>query len=119
MMTTTLGDSIAMHQYRAWWQPVRRWLHNALHGVAVQQETAAIVAPACIRVRHRAAFAGRSPQAVRPAALTPFVVTSQPIELPRRRAFVHCDPSDHRRAVIGGSFAEVCAALERLEAQSH
>jgi len=118
MMTTTLGDSIAMHQHRAWWQPVRQWLHNALHGAqAVPSEE--IAAPACIRVRHRAAFAGRAPTAVRPAALTPFVVGSQPIEVPRRRAFVHCDPSDHRRAVIGGSFAEVCAALERLEAQSH
>lgn len=116
MMITTLTASIAMHQYHAWWQPVQRWLRGALQRPQAQPELAQ-PAPACIRVRHRAAFAGRSPVAVRPAALTPFV--SRTAEAPRRRAFVRCDPSDHRRAVIGGSFAEVCAALERLEAQSH
>lgn len=116
MMTSTLVASIAMHQCNAWWLPVRRWLHNAIHREAVTQEP--VAAPACIRMRHRAAFAGRAPASVRPTALTPFM-SSRLDTPPRRRAFVHCDPSDPRRAVIGGSFAEVCAALERLEAQSH
>jgi hypothetical protein len=117
MMISTLTASIAMHNYGTWWQPVRRWLHNAIHGqpAAVQE---AVAAPACIRVRHRAAFAGRAAANVRPTALTPFM-SSRPEATARRRAFVHCDPSDPRRAVIGGSFAEVCAALERLDAQSH
>lgn len=36
----------------------------------------------------------------------------------RRRSFwMSQDPHDCRRAVIGGSFAEVCAALDRMAAQ--
>ena len=33
-----------------------------------------------------------------------------------RRFWMTLDPHDRRRAAIGGSFAEVCAALERLAA---
>lgn len=33
-----------------------------------------------------------------------------------RRFWMTLDPQDRRRAAIGGSFAEVCAALERLAA---
>jgi hypothetical protein len=33
-----------------------------------------------------------------------------------RRFWMTLDPQDQRRAAIGGSFAEVCAALERLAA---
>lgn len=34
----------------------------------------------------------------------------------RRRCWVRVDPRDRGHAAIGGSFAEVCAALERLAA---
>lgn len=33
-----------------------------------------------------------------------------------KRFWMTLDPQDRRRAAIGGSFAEVCAALERLAA---
>ncbi len=33
-----------------------------------------------------------------------------------KRFWMTLDPKDRRRAAIGGSFAEVCSALERLAA---
>ena len=55
--------------------------------------------------------------------LTPFRVAAAgsagPARGPRRQArpfWMTLDPRDRRRAAIGGSFAEVCAALERLAA---
>lgn len=37
--------------------------------------------------------------------------------LERRPFWIRVDRHDRRRAAIGGSFAEVCAALERLAAE--
>ncbi|HEU4460608.1 MAG TPA: hypothetical protein VFR90_15920 [Methylibium sp.] len=40
-----------------------------------------------------------------------------PARLRRRAFWMRVDPKDPRRAAIGGSFAEVCAALEALAAE--
>jgi hypothetical protein len=58
--------------------------------------------------------------------LTPFGASSRaraiahpsvpPRRLPARRFWITLDPHDRRHAAIGGSFAEVCAALEQLAA---
>lgn len=118
MTSLTPSASVAMHAYRGLWEPVQRWLRDAFQRPEPVPGATA-TEPACIRVRGQAVFAGRTPASVRPASLTPFLSGGRGAAAPRRRAFLHCDPNDHRRAVIGGSFAEVCAALERLEAQSH
>ncbi|MET0209325.1 MAG: hypothetical protein ABW220_09800 [Burkholderiaceae bacterium] len=36
-----------------------------------------------------------------------------------RRFWIRVDPRDHRHAAIGGSFAQVCAALEKLAAEEN
>jgi hypothetical protein len=60
--------------------------------------------------------------AARVRPLTPFraeAVRASAVHGARRAArhfWMTLDPQDRRRAAIGGSFAEVCAALERLAA---
>lgn len=49
----------------------------------------------------------------RQAGATTPVAGSPPV---RRRCWVRVDPRDRGHAAMGGSFAEVCAALERLAA---
>jgi hypothetical protein len=116
------------------WSPLRRIWRAALgapglagSGTAVVPRSAAQVAPVVFRspamrpVRHQ-------PSVLRQPAqpLTPFRVVSAgsvacagPARGQRRKArpfWMTLDPRDRRRAAIGGSFAEVCAALERLAA---
>ena len=107
----------------------RDGLANApLHrGTAVLLRPAVQVAPVIFRTpalrpaRHQ-------PSALRQPVhpVTPFRVASvasaacaAPACGPRRKArpfWMTLDPRDRRRAALGGSFAEVCAALERLAA---
>lgn len=95
------------------WNPLRRWW----------QATFAVSAPATVRPLHfrRPATRAHVTRTGTPRPLTPFggprpdrgVAGAQ---RSARRFWMTLDPEDQRRAAIGGSFAEVCAALERLAA---
>lgn len=60
----------------------------------------------------RAVRGSRSAPSVRPAALTPFAV-----QMARPTLKLKLDQRDARRAVIAGSMAQVCDALDRLVAR--
>lgn len=93
--------------------PLRRWWYAAF-------APAEPVLPATMpRVFKRREPQGRPRRllahmgmAARP--LTPFGVGSRGVA---RRFWITVDPQDKRRAALGGSFAEVCAALEGLAAE--
>jgi hypothetical protein len=100
------------------WNPLRRWW------------LAGLIAPkavASVEFRQPALRAARRPPAVAPPMarpLTPFrqdavSPTGSTVHSARREArrfWMNLDPQDRRRAAIGGSFAQVCAALESLAA---
>lgn len=94
--------------------PLRRWWQAAFAPAAVPA-----VAFRLPPTRPRRTV-GMTARAARP--ITPFraAPTSRgSVEGARRAArrfWMTLDPQDQRRAAIGGSFAEVCAALERLAA---
>lgn len=96
------------------WSPLQRWWRT--EGTAP-----AAPLPQVFRRPTRAArVAAASGRARQP--LTPFAVrpgASRAVHGARRAAqrfWMTLDPQDQRRAAIGGSFAQVCAALERLAA---
>jgi hypothetical protein len=100
------------------WNPLRRWW---LAGPCAPKTVAAV------EFRQPALRAARQPSPVvlsTPRPLTPFrQVTvalpgnsSQGARREARRFWMNLDPQDRRRAAIGGSFAQVCAALESLAA---
>lgn len=101
--------------------PLRRWWQTTF----VQEVPAAV--PALVFRRSRARPVGRSRGCAAmplstPAPLTPFRtrpaanVAVKSHGHAARRFWMTLDPQDQRRAAIGGTFAEVCAALERLAA---
>lgn len=98
--------------------PLRRWWQTTF----VQEVPAAV--PALV-FRHSMArpagrARGRAPMPL--TSLTPFrtrPAAPTAVDGARRAArrfWMTLDPQDQRHAAIGGSFAEVCAALERLAA---
>lgn len=104
--------------------PLRRWWRTTF----VQEFPAAVPALVFRRPRARPASRARlrstvpcSP-ATPLAPLTPFrtrPARDVAVDGARRAArhfWMTLDPQDRRHAAIGGSFAEVCAALERLAA---
>lgn len=97
-------------------KPLRRWWQTTFQATAPAAVPALVFRPPALRVRPVGAA-----QRLRP--VTPF--RAQPpraaagIDSARRAAkrfWMTLDPQDQRRAAIGGSFAEVCAALESLAA---
>lgn len=101
------------------WSPLQRWWR------AEADEPAAPLPQVFRRPAARASRAGAGVGAslIRPRQpLTPFAVRPGPARAVQgarraaRRFWMTLDPLDRRRAAIGGSFAEVCAALERLAA---
>jgi hypothetical protein len=110
------GDSEMMKML---WSPLRRWW-RAEADVPVTPLPQVFRRPA---PRSTRAGAGIGSSLIRPRqALTPFAVRPVPSRAvlgarrAARRFWMTLDPQDRRRAAIGGSFAEVCAALERLAA---
>lgn len=96
--------------------PLRRWWQAAFAPAAPAGVPASVW-------RRRPVSPGRvSAQRAGARPLTPFggrPSQSDPVAGARRAArrfWMTLDPQDRRRAAIGGSFAEVCAALERLAA---
>ena len=98
------------------WSPLQRWWRT--EGAAPHAPLPQVFrrpARAAARVVERSPGGARQP-------LTPFAVrpgTSRAVHGARRAAqrfWMTLDPQDRRRAAIGGSFAQVCAALERLAA---
>ena len=101
--------------------PLRRWWQTTF----VQEIPAAL--PPMVFRRSRLRLAGKARmRAGLPFSplnpLTPFRVrpasnaTAGSARRGARRFWMTLDPQDQRRAAIGGSFAEVCGALERLAA---
>lgn len=96
------------------WSPLRRWWQAAFAA-----PVPATVQP-LLRFR-RPATRSSGPKAGGARPLTPFGVPMPGgrvavAQRAARRFWMTLDPEDQRRAAIGGSFAEVCAALERLAA---
>ena len=100
------------------WNPLRRWWQTAFQAPAPAAIPALVFRQPAFRARPASAVAPR------PRPVTPF---RAPLPLARavgidgtrraaRRFWMTLDPEDRRRAAIGGSFAEVCAALESLAA---
>jgi hypothetical protein len=100
------------------WNPLRRWWAADDLRMTPAPIRAAAGVPALVR---RRADPQRPVPRSRP--LTPFSAAAStphaPVAAARqaaRRFWMTLDPEDRRRGAIGGSFAEVCAALERLAA---
>lgn len=94
--------------------PLRRWWQAAF-----APDTPAFVptlSALSIRRPPPRPTAGRGRRSAAPFTAYP---AGRPVDNARcaaRRFWMTLDPQDRRRAAIGGSFAEVCAALERLAA---
>lgn len=104
------------------WNPLRRWFMSAFEAPAPARPL--VFRPPAVRARRI------PPAPVQPAArpVTPFRPVAQALptdlrhEAARREAqrfWLTLDPDDRRRAAIGGSFAQVCAALETLAEVEH
>lgn len=99
------------------WNPLRRWWQTAFEAPAPAAVSPVVFRPSLAR---RGAVVASLAQRARP--VTPFraPATRTPAADVARRAarrfWMTLDPEDQRRAAIGGSFAEVCAALEKLAA---
>jgi hypothetical protein len=97
------------------WSPLQRWWR--MEGVAP-----ATPLPQVFRRPARAARVAEAASDRARQPLTPFAVrpgAARAVHGARRAAqrfWMTLDPQDQRRAAIGGSFAQVCAALERLAA---
>lgn len=92
------------------WNPLRRWWTTG---------SSAPAPVAALPVYRPAVRSVRSPRPPASRPLTPFHVGPGAVQGARRAAcrfWMTLDPQDRRRGAIGGSFAEVCAALERLAA---
>ena len=95
--------------------PLRRWWQMAFAAPA------SAVMPA-LQFRHPARRAGIATTATLPRPVIPFRASARRAggvdgaRRAARRFWMTLDPDDQRRAAIGGSFAEVCAALEKLAA---
>lgn len=101
------------------WNPLRRWWLSAFEAPAPAAVPAIVFRRAAPRLSGRAAVAATA----RGRPVTPFragpSVPARGVDGARsaaRRFWMTLDPQDRRRAAIGGSFAEVCAALEKLAA---
>lgn len=102
------------------WNPLRRWWQTAFEAPA----PAAVPAIAFRRPAAPSWLGAAAPTAPRGRPVTPFrarsgAVPGRGVDGARhaaRRFWMTLDPQDRRRAAIGGSFAEVCAALEKLAA---
>ncbi len=101
--------------------PLRRWWQTAF----VQEGPATVAALVFRRPAVRSAGRPRDRPGLSPVPLTPLTpFRTRPAAdaavdgalRAARRFWMTLDPQDQRRAAIGGSFAEVCAALERLAA---
>lgn len=101
------------------WNPLRRWWATGDGPTAASPALPAGPVPALLR---RRALPSRRPAVPGAAArpVTPFGGATRP-EAPTaaarraaRRFWMRLDPEDRRHGAIGGSFAEICAALERL-----
>jgi|GEM_PF-3199475 hypothetical protein len=94
------------------WNPLRRWWTTGFDAVAPV---------ATVSFRRPAVRSARLPTPAVGRPVTPFRVAAasgsvQGARRAARRFWMTLDPQDRRRGAIGGSFAEVCAALERLAA---
>ncbi len=94
------------------WNPLRRWWMTSFDAAAPA---------AAVAFRRPPVRSGRLPQPAASRPVTPFraAVAGPSVPAARRAArrfWMTLDPQDRRRGAIGGSFAEVCAALERLAA---
>ena len=96
------------------WSPLQRWW-------CAEGATPPPPLPQVFRRPHRGArseaAAGRARHPLTPFAVRPGA--SRAVHGARRAAqrfWMTLDPQDRRRAAIGGSFAQVCAALEKLAA---
>ena len=97
------------------WSPLQRWWRT--EGEAPSAPLPQVFRRPGRTVRIAAAAPGRARQPLTPFAVRPG--TSRAVHGARRAAqrfWMTLDPQDRRRAAIGGSFAQVCAALERLAA---
>lgn len=94
------------------WEPLRRWWMTSFDAAA---PVAALTfrQPSVRSVRRLQPATGRP---VTPFRAAPAVGSVQGARRAARRFWMTLDPQDRRRGAIGGSFAEVCAALERLAA---
>ena len=94
------------------WNPLRRWWMTGFDAPAPV---------ATVSFRQPAVRSARLPLPATGRPITPFRVARgdgsvQAARHAARRFWMTLDPQDRRRGAIGGSFAEVCAALERLAA---
>jgi hypothetical protein len=94
------------------WNPLRRWWMTSFDAAAPV---------AAVSFRRPAVRSARLPLPTVGRPVTPFRVATaggsvQGARRAARRFWMTLDPQDRRRGAIGGSFAEVCAALERLAA---
>ncbi len=97
------------------WNPLKRWWQTAFQAPAPAAVPALVLRPPASRSRP----VGRSQrsQPVTPfRAQLPCTAGIHGARRAARRFWMTLDPEDQRRAAIGGSFAEVCAALESLAA---
>ncbi len=100
-----------------WWTPLRRWWQTTFEAPGVTAEAPALLLrrPATARVRATVVAGPRSSRPVTPFRAQP-ASSVDGARRAARRFWMTLDPQDRRRAAIGGSFAEVCAALEKLAA---
>lgn len=98
------------------WNPLRRWWQTAFQAPAPAAVPALVFRSPAFRTRPVSAATPR-PRPVTPfRAALPRVAGIENARRAARRFWMTMDPEDQRRAAIGGSFAEVCAALESLAA---
>ncbi len=96
-------------------KPLRQWWQTAFTSPAPTAIKPLVFRPSAARSRRLSGQHGSRP-------VTPFRVQpsragpTDAARLAARRFWMTLDPDDQRRAAIGGTFAEVCAALERLAA---
>jgi hypothetical protein len=95
------------------WNPLRRWWTTGFDAAAPV---------AAVSFRRPAVRSARLPTPAVGRPVPPFRAAAagggsvQGARRAARRFWMTLDPQDRRRGAIGGSFAEVCAALERLAA---
>lgn len=100
------------------WNPLRRWW---LAGPCAPKTVAAVEfrQPSLRTARKPPTLAPPTARPVTPFRQDTITQAGSSVHSARREArrfWMNLDPQDRRRAAIGGSFAEVCAALESLAA---
>ena len=98
------------------WNPLRRWWQTAFQAPAPAAVPALVFRQPAFRSRPVGAAVPRSRPVTPFRAALPRAVGIDGARRAARRFWMTLDPEDQRRAAIGGSFAEVCAALESLAA---